>query len=171
MLEALIALLSTFGGLVASGLVLTRTFNERRPHLVAWSVTSVGLTVSFAAMGAGGLMGYSAPLFRLAEIGAALLAPTWLAVGVTVLIARLVQVRFAAWLIAISFTVVATVILTLDPTSGAFTKSFPKPSDHYSFLPPILINGAHVVMVIALVVCAVLTAIRANKQDREAQER
>src|SRR4051794_36834271 len=90
----LIALAATLGGLVSTGLLAMRTYNERRPHLVAWSVTALALSIALAAMAAGFVAGFGATLFRAVEIGGALLAPVWLAVGVIVLIAQFVQVRF-----------------------------------------------------------------------------
>ena len=53
----LIALAATLGGLVSAGLLVMRTYNERRPHLVAWSVTVVGLTIALAAMAIGFVAG------------------------------------------------------------------------------------------------------------------
>lgn len=171
MVEALIALVATLAGFAASGLMATRVLNQRRPHLIAWSVTVLSLTVSFVAMTAGGLAGYSALLFRIAELGAALLAPVSLAVGVILLISRLVQVRFAALLVSISFTVVGTIVLLLDPIQNAFDKSFAEPGAHYQFLVALLIiEIAQVLVVIALVVCAAITALRAKDQDRAALE-
>jgi quinol monooxygenase YgiN len=81
-----------------------------------------------------------------------------------------VQVRFAAWLFAISYTVVAMVILVLDPLKGSLSKSLPKPSSTYDALPLLLIDGAHVVAVISLVACTGLTAWLASKRDQEAAE-
>jgi quinol monooxygenase YgiN len=166
----LIALAATLGGLVSTGLLVMRTYNERRPHLVAWSVTVVGLTIALAAMAIGFVAGYSTPLFRAVEIGGALIAPVWLAVGVIVLISHFVQVRFAAWLGAISYSIVAVVVLLLDPVIGSFDKSLPKPASHYNVLPASLLNVAHVVVVIALVVCAAVCALQARDRAREAYE-
>jgi len=170
MVEALLALVATLGALVATGLLISRAYKDRLLYLIAWSVTLVGVSVALIAMTLGFLLGFNEPLFRVMELGGALLAPIWLALGMVELIARVVQVRFAAWLFAISYTVVATVILLLDPLRGSFSKKLPKPNDIYDALPPLLINGAHVVAVIALVVCAAVTAVLASRQDREAYE-
>ncbi|MBO2451486.1 hypothetical protein J4573_30650 [Actinomadura barringtoniae] len=170
MVEALLALVATLGALVATGLLISRAYKDRLLYLIAWSITLVGVSVALIAMTLGFLLGFNEPLFRVMELGGALLAPIWLALGMVELIARVVQVRFAAWLFAISYTVVATVILLLDPLRGSFSKKLPKPNDIYDALPPLLINGAHVVAVIALVVCAAVTAVLASRQDREAYE-
>ncbi|MFP3964279.1 hypothetical protein SMC26_18310, partial [Actinomadura fulvescens] len=170
MVEAILALPATLGALLATGLLISRASKDRLLYLIAWSLTSVGIAVALASMALGFLLGFNDALFRVMELGGALIAPVWLALGMVELIARIVQVRFAAWLFAVSYTVVATVILLLDPLHGSFSKKLPKPDQIYDALPPLLINGAHLVAVIALVACAIVTALLASKQDREAYE-
>ncbi|WP_433329654.1 putative quinol monooxygenase [Spirillospora sp. CA-294931] len=170
MVSALLALVATLGAFVATGLLVSRAYKDRLLYLIAWSLTLVGISLALLAMVIGFLTGFNGPTFRVIQWGAALIAPVWLALGMIELIARFVQVRFAAWLFAVSYTVVATVILTLDPLTGSFSKSLPKPSKVYDALPRLLIDGAHVVAVIALVGCAAVTAWLASKQDREAYE-
>ncbi|MFC4912131.1 putative quinol monooxygenase [Actinomadura gamaensis] len=171
MVNALLALLATLGALTAAGLLVKRASTDRMLYLIAWSVTQVGLCLALLAMTAGFLMKFNAPVFRVVELGAALLAPVWLALGMVELIARLVQVRFVAWLFAVSYTLVATVILLVDPLKvSTLTKSLPKPSQTYDALPLLLIDGAHVVSVLALVGCAGFTAWLASRRDVEAQE-
>ncbi|GAA4149224.1 putative quinol monooxygenase [Actinomadura keratinilytica] len=155
---------------MATGLLISRASKDRSLYLIAWSVTMVGLSLALAAMAIGFLVGWAGPLFRVSELGAALLAPVWLALGMIELIARVVQVRFAAWLFAVSYSVVATVILLVDPLRGSFSKALPKPRDTYDAIPLLLVDGAHVVAVVALVACAAFTAVLASKQDREAGE-
>ncbi|GLW65826.1 hypothetical protein Arub01_40700 [Actinomadura rubrobrunea] len=155
---------------MATGLLITRASKDRSLYLIAWSVTMVGLSLALASMSIGFLLGWAGPLFRVSELGAALLAPLWLALGMIELIARYVQVRFGAWLFVVSYSVVATVILLVDPLRGSFSKALPKPGDTYDAIPLLLVDGAHLVAVIALVACAAVTAVLAGKQDREAGE-
>ncbi|MFI6513952.1 putative quinol monooxygenase [Spirillospora sp. NPDC050679] len=170
MVEALIALLATLGALVPTGLLISRAYKDRLLYLIAWSVTLVGITLALLMMALGFLLGFNDLLFKVAETGAALIAPLWLALGMVELIARYVQVRFAAWLFTLSYTVVAIVILLADPLTKTLDKSLPKPGEAYDALPLLLIDGGHVVAVISLVACAVVTALLAGKQDREAAE-
>ncbi|WP_272499434.1 putative quinol monooxygenase [Actinomadura litoris] len=170
MVDALLALLAALGALLATGLLISRAYKDRLLYLISWSVTQVGLTLALLSMGVGFLAGFNGPLFRVAELGAAMIGPVWLALGIIELIARYVQVRFAAWLFAVSYTLVALVILMVDPLKGSLSKSLPKPGDTYDALPLLLIDGAHVVAVIALVGCTGVTAWLASKQDREAGE-
>ncbi|TDC82616.1 antibiotic biosynthesis monooxygenase [Actinomadura sp. 7K507] len=170
MVSALLALLATLGALTVTGLLIQRANKDRLLYLIAWSFTQVGLSLALLSMGVGFLAGFNGALFRLMELGAALLAPIWLALGMIELIARYVQVRFGAWLFAISYTVVAIVILLLDPLKGDLSKDLPKPGDTYDALPLLLIDGAHVVAVLALAACTGVTAWLASKQDQEAAE-
>ncbi|MFB4313741.1 putative quinol monooxygenase [Actinomadura sp. 21ATH] len=155
---------------MATGLLVMRANKDRLLYLIAWSTTQVGLSLALISMLLGFLLGFGGPMFRVVQLGAALLAPVWLALGVIELIARYVQVRFAAWLFAISYTVVAVVIILVDPVKGSFTKKLPNPRQTYDALPLLLIDGAHVVAVIALVACLAVTAVLASRQDREAAE-
>lgn len=170
MVDGALALLATLGALAATGLLVTRAYKDRLLYLIAWSLTLVGLSIALAAMTVGFFAGFNGPMFRVLELGAALVGPVWLALGMIELIARYVQVRFAAWLFAVSYTVVAMVILMVDPLTGSFAKKLPKPGDTYDALPRLLIDGGHVVAVIALVGCTGVTAWLASKQDREAGE-
>ncbi|MBE1531698.1 antibiotic biosynthesis monooxygenase [Actinomadura algeriensis] len=170
MVSALFALLAAGGALYATWLLVSRAYKDRLLYLIAWSFTQVGLSLALLAMTVGFLAGFNGLFFRVAEIGAALLAPLWLMLGMIELIARFVQVRFGAWLFTISYTVVAVVILLLDPLKGDLGKSLPKPGDTYDALPLLLIDGAHLVSTVSLVGCTAFTAWMASKRDREAGE-
>ncbi|RAY15303.1 hypothetical protein DPM19_11390 [Actinomadura craniellae] len=170
MVVGILALAATLAALVALGTLLMRANSERRPFLAGWSLTLLGISIALGAMGLGFIAGFGGGTFRAIELGGALLAPIWLALGMVELMARLVQVRFAAWLFAVSYTVVAAVIVLLDPLKGDFDKSLPKPGEHYGGLPLLLIDVAHVIAVLALVACAGVIAVRAGKEDREAYD-
>ncbi|MFI0405478.1 putative quinol monooxygenase [Actinomadura sp. 3N508] len=170
MVDALLALVATLGALAATGLLISRANKDRLLYLIAWSFTQVGLSLALLCASVGFLAGFNGVLFRVMELGAALIGPVWLALGMIELIARYVQVRFAGWLFAVSYTVVATVILVLDPLKGSLTKSLPKPGKTYDALPLLLIDGAHVVAVLALAACTGVTAWLASKRDQEAAE-
>ncbi|HEX2313837.1 MAG TPA: antibiotic biosynthesis monooxygenase [Thermomonospora sp.] len=170
MVQGIPALLATLGALAATGLLILRAKNERLPYLIAWCLTLTGISFALVGMTLGFLLGFGGLLFRVMEVGGALLGPVWLALGMSVLITRLPQLRFAAWLFGISYSVVAVVILLLDPLKGSFTHNLPDPGRHYDSLPLLLIDVAHAVAVIVLVACTVRLALRAGKQDREAYQ-
>jgi len=168
MLQGIPALLATLGALAATGLLIQSARRERLPYLIAWCLALGGVSVALIGMTLGFLLGFRGLLFRLMEVGGALLAPVWLALGMAVLITRVMQLRFASWLLGISYTVVAVVILLLDPLKGSFTRSLPNPGRHYDTLPLVLIDLAHGVAVLSLVACLAMLALRAAKQDGEA---
>jgi hypothetical protein len=169
MVNVLLALMATVAALIGNGLLVTRTYNQRLPYLVAWSLTLFGLCVALGAMTIGFAAGFGPMLLRAMELGGALIAPVWLVLGVVELIAYHVQVRFAAWLFTVSYSIVASVIVLFDPIDGKFGKDLPKPDEFYAWLPLTLISVAHVVVVIALVACAAVTALRATRKgDPEA---
>ncbi|HEU5155461.1 MAG TPA: antibiotic biosynthesis monooxygenase [Streptosporangiaceae bacterium] len=162
MVQVGVALIATLVSLVGTGAMLSRAFDRRRPHLFAWALTQFGLCAGLGATAVGLLVGFGEPLFRTAEIGGALIAPLWLAMGVVELVTRPFPVKFAARLVIVSYTIVAVVILALDPLRGDFTSTLPKPDDHYEWLPLAVIAGAHLIAVTTLVICAAVTAARAR---------
>lgn len=168
MVQGIPALLATLAALAGTGLLIARAKSARLSYLVAWCVTLAGISIALGAMAAGFIAGFGSLLFRAMEAGGALIAPVWLALGMIVLISRPVQVRFAAWLLAISYSVVAVVILLLDPVKGSFGDALPDPRATYDALPLLLIDLAHMIAVVALAVCTAVTAVRAGKRDREA---
>jgi quinol monooxygenase YgiN len=169
MFNALIAIVATVGALAAAGTLVSRTHRQRSPYLMAWSLAMSAIVIALCAMTIGFLIGFGSLLFRATELGGALIAPVWLVVGVVELIAYYVQVRFAVRLFAASYTIVAVVIALLDPLQGRFgAKDLPKPDDHYTWLPLTLISVAHVLVVLGLVACAAVTALRIRGEDPDA---
>ncbi|MCO6004370.1 antibiotic biosynthesis monooxygenase [Actinoallomurus purpureus] len=170
MVNVAVALLATLAAFGSAGLLGMRAFPERRIYLFAWTGTLAALGLALGTMTAGFAGGFSPALLRLLALFGALLAPFSLALGVVELVARTVQARFAARLIAGSYVVVAVVIILLDPIIGTFGKSLPKVAGHYSSLPKLIVDGGHVFAVVSLVSCVAVTATRGNKRDREATE-
>ncbi len=164
---ALLATLAAFGG---AGLLVSRTLPDRHTYLIAWCATLFALGITLGAMMIGFAAGFGPALLRVMELFGSLIAPLTLALGVVELVARTVQARFAARLIAASYVIVAVVIILLDPIIGTFGKSLPKVSGHYSSLPSMVLAGAHVFAVVSLVSCVAVTAVRGNRRDREAAE-
>jgi quinol monooxygenase YgiN len=170
MFNVALALLATLAALGGAGLLIQRTLPERRIHLFAWCGTLLALGIALAAMTIGYAAGFGPALLRCVELFGSLLAPLTLALGVVEFIARTVQARFAARLIAASYVIVAVVIILLDPIIGTFGKSLPKVSGHYSSLPGLVLDGAHLFAVVSLVSCVAVTAVRGNRRDRQAAE-
>jgi len=170
MVNVALALLATFAALGGAGLLLSRTLPDRRMYLLAWCGTLLALGITLASMTIGFATGFGPALLRAMELFGSLIAPLTLALGVVELIARTVQARFAARLIAASYVIVAVVIILLDPIVGTFGKSLPKVNGHYSSLPGLVLDGSHIFAVVSLVSCVAVTAVRSNRRDREAAE-
>lgn len=168
MVNVALALLATLAALGGAGLLVQRTLPDRRSYLLAWCSTMFALGFALGAMTIGFAAGFSPALLRAMVLFGSLIAPLTLAVGVVELVARTVQARFAARLIAASYSIVAVVIVLLDPIIGSFDKSLPKVGGHYSSLPGTVLTGAHAFAVVSLVACVTVTAVRNNRQDRAA---
>src|ERR1700753_1598004 len=87
------------GAVVAAigvGMLLARCMRAPRGDLIAWLIALLGLLVSLGAQALGYLMGFSNVSFRAMEIGAQLIAPLALVMGLSELVARSVQGRFAS---------------------------------------------------------------------------
>jgi quinol monooxygenase YgiN len=166
MVQVGVALIATLVALVGTGVLLSRATALRRPHLFAWALTQFGLCAALGATAVGLLAGFGQPLFRTMEIGGALIAPLWVAMGVVELATRPFPAKFAARLIVVSYTIVAVVILALDPLRGDFSTTLPKLDDHYEWLPQAMIAGAHLIAVATLVICAAVTALQARDMKR-----
>jgi quinol monooxygenase YgiN len=170
MVQVVVTFAAILVALTGTGVLLARAFAEQRPHLFAWLVTLLGLCIALGAATVAMMTEFSGPLFRGLELGGALIAPLWLAIGVVELVTRYVQIRFAAWLIVVSYSIVSVVIVVLDPlnSNGRFSTVLPNPDEHYAALPLAVIAGSHLIAVATLVVCATVTALRARVMDREA---
>lgn len=169
MFAVVIALPATIATFVGAGMLAASTHKHRQLFLAAWTVTLFGLSTVLGGMTIGFAVGFSEALFRGLQVGGGLTAPLWLALGVVTLIARQVQVRFGAWLLVASYSIVAVVILFFDPVVGTFGTTLPGP-DHYDILPRILLGGAHLIAVAALVAATAITALRTRERDPEALE-
>ena len=124
-------IVSGVGAVVAAiGLVmlLVRTARAPRGDLIAWAVALLGLLVSLGAQAAGHLTGFGGPTFRAMEIGAQVIAPMALIMGLSEAVARSRPGRFAGRLLIPAFTIIPLVVFGTDPLSGAaFTKAWPCP--------------------------------------------
>ncbi|GAB2827862.1 hypothetical protein GCM10027176_35050 [Actinoallomurus bryophytorum] len=170
MVNVALALLAALAALGGAGLLLSRTLPDRRMYLLAWCGTLLALGITLVSMTIGFAAGFGPALLRSMELFGSLIAPLTLALGVVELIARTVQARFAARLIAVSYVIVAVVIILLDPIIGTFGKSLPKVTGHYSSLPGLVLDGAHIFAVVSLVSCVAVTAVRGNRRDRQASD-
>jgi quinol monooxygenase YgiN len=166
-------ILSGLGAIMAAigiGMLVSRCRRIPRGDLIAWSVALLGLLVSLVAQAFGHLIGFGEISFRAMEIGAQVIAPLALLVGLAELVARSVPGRFAGRLFIPALGFIALVILGTDPLSGtAFTKSWPAPAVYYQLIPNKLVEYG--LAPVSLIVAIILVAIAAVRARREAQWR
>ncbi|WP_283139189.1 putative quinol monooxygenase [Rhizohabitans arisaemae] len=165
-----VAVLAIAGALlaaVAAGPIIGRLRDERQGWLVAWVVCLAALLLASAAIALGHFTGFGPVTFRVFQIFGAIVAPIWLAVGLLEVLAERPPARFAARLIAVSYSFVAVVILTLDRVvdEGGFTTSTPPPGRHWDWIPGALLNVAHIASALTLLGCVVVAVLRWRQGD------
>jgi len=150
---------------VGTGLLAARCRRAPGVALVAWAVALFGLTVSLGAQAAGYHAGFGPVAFRAMEIGAQVLAPLALALGLAEVAGKSIVTRFAARLLLTALAIVALVIYVSDPLSAAaFTKAWPATGVYYQIVPNKLLDYvlAPAVMIVALIAIGT-TAARAGR--------
>src|SRR5580693_419953 len=125
-LHFLAAIVGALIGAAGTGLLVGRCLRAPNAALVAWTVALFGLTVALAALALGFEIGFGPIAFRTMEIGAQLLAPLALALGLAELVGKNIITRFAARLLLTAVAIVSLIIFASDPLSDAtFSKAFP----------------------------------------------
>jgi quinol monooxygenase YgiN len=163
-LAVFIAFVGALVAVVGTGMLFGRFIRSPRSDFAAWSSVMLALAVALGAQAMGFALGFSGATFRAAEIAGLLLAPLWTAWGLIELAGQSVPARFAARLVTAALTVMAGVILILDPLSaaGSFRKAWPGGS-HYMMLPRTALTLVHVIAVAAALVVMITTAVRTRR--------
>ena len=154
-----VALIGSVVAAVGTGVITVRCIRSPRADLICIAVALLGLTVALGAMTLGNLRGFGSGTFRAMELGAQVLAPLALCLGLAEMAGRRIGVRFAARLILSALAVIALVILSsdqLNPTA-AFSKAWPAAAVHYETIPNNLLKLglAPVTALIALIAIGV----------------
>src|SRR5215472_12492706 len=136
-----------------------------RPDQAAWACAAAGLTLALAAQALGYHRGFNAAAFRAIEVGARLAAPMALVWGLAELTAKSFGARFGARLGLAALTAIAGVVLASAPLSGvAFTVAWPTTSDHYQFIPNVVLVVLAAATVIPALIAPAVTAVRARSE-------
>lgn len=164
-MEVLVAVIAFAGALlaaIATGALVSRLRSEPKGWLIAWSITTASLSVSLGVIATGYLIGFGTGTFRIYQLTGSMLAPLWLAVGVIQLLARKSTAKFSSWLLGIALTVIATVILAVDPVlqEKDFSKVLPLGSHHWNLPPAFLLVAVHVIVVLVLLGGLLLAVLR-----------
>jgi quinol monooxygenase YgiN len=163
-ISLLVAGLGCLGALAATGLLAARCLRAPSVVLVAWTVAESGLAISLLAQASGHALGFGPVAFRAMEIGAGVIAPLALAVGLTEVVGKSLPVRFGARLILPAIAFVDLVILGSDPLSTAqFSKAWPDPSVYYQVIPDNLLQYTAPIAVVVALIAALWAAIRLQR--------
>ena len=139
---------------VGTGLLVARCLRAPGAALVAWTVALLGLTVSLGAQALGYHIGFGPVAFRVMEIGAQVVAPLALALGLAEVAAKSIITRFAARLLLTALGIVTLIIFVTDPLSAAsFGKGWPPTTVYYQIVPNKLLEYvlAPAVAIVALI--------------------
>ncbi len=163
-MEILVAVIAFAGALlaaIASVALVRRLREEPEGWLIAWTVAGPALCLSLAVIGVGHLVGFGVVTFKVLQITGSMLAPLWLAVGLIQLLAEKVPPKFLAWLFGIAYTIVALVIMVVDPLiSEEMGKSVPVAGAHWAAIPAYLLIGLHVIATLIMLGTIVVAALR-----------
>ncbi|GAA0961745.1 putative quinol monooxygenase [Actinocorallia libanotica] len=171
MVEGILALAATLAALAGAGTLVQRALKDKRIHLWVWAAATGTAGLALAALAVGQFAGFSSPVFRSMAITGALLAPACIAVGAIELCVKALQARFATRLIAVSYSLVAVVVLLFDPLSNdSLGDAAPHPGDVYGLLPGGLLTGAMVLVIVALLAAVATVVVRSQKRDKDAYE-
>ena len=160
-LHFLVAIVGALASAAATGVLVARCLRVPNGALVAWTVAIVALTISLGAQTLGYGIGFGPIAFRAMELGAQLLAPLALALGLAELAGKTIMARFAARLLLTAVAIVALVVLATDPLSAAtFTKAWPAAAVYYQIFPNKLLEYvlAPATVIVALIAIGVTAA-------------
>jgi quinol monooxygenase YgiN len=150
------------GALIAAagtGVLAARCLRAPNGALVAWTVAIFGLTVALGAQALGFQIGFGPIAFRAMEIGAQVVAPLALVLGLSELSGRSIISRFAARLLLTALGIVALVIFVSDPLSSAlFSKAWPAATVYYQIVPNKLLEYVLAPAVAIVAVAAMVSA-------------
>ena len=126
LLVAFVGCVAAVAGTVMLALRLCRT---PRIVLAAWALAALGLAVALGAQALGAHGTFGPGTFRAMGLGAQVLAPLALCLGLAEVVGRTLAARFAARLTLPAVALIAFVVLGTDPLSGVtFTSAWPPPS-------------------------------------------
>jgi len=159
--SVVVAFVCAVAAAAGTGVLVSRCIRVPRLDLIAWACVLAALAVTLVALALGAHSGFGSATFRVMQFGSQLIAPLWLAWGLTELAAKSVPVRFASKLVTMALTVVTGVVLVTDPLSATpFSSAWPVASKHYQIIPKSLLSLIAVVTLIVVVIALVTSVLR-----------
>jgi quinol monooxygenase YgiN len=135
-LHFLVAIVGALIAAAGTGVLGARCLRAPGTGLIIFTVALLALTVSLGAQALGYEIGFGPIAFRAMEIGAQVIAPLALGVGLAEVAGKTIVSRFAARLILTGLGIVALVIFATDPLSAAaFSKAWPATTVYYQIVP------------------------------------
>src|SRR5262249_30262859 len=152
---------------VGTGVLVARCVRSPRAPYPAWAAALFGLAVALGSQMIGDLAGYGDVMFRAMELGAQMVAPLALCMGLADVVGRSVPGRFAMRLAVSAFAVIALVILGTDPLSQnvAFSTAWPAPALYYQLAPKAVLEF---LAVFTVMTAAVAVIVRTARSPRDA---
>src|SRR5215472_9563767 len=95
-LHFLAGIVGALAAAAGSGVLIARCLRAPNAALVAWTIAIVGLTISLGAQALGYGTGFGSISFRGKELGAQVIAPLALGLGLAELVGKTITARFAA---------------------------------------------------------------------------
>jgi quinol monooxygenase YgiN len=160
-LHFLVAIVGALAAAAGTGMLIARCLRVPNAALVAWTVALLALTIALGAQALGYGIGYGEISFRAMELGAQLVAPLALALGLAELTGKSLTARFAARLLLSAVAIVTIVVLATDPLgAAAFTKVLPTATVYYQIFPNKLLEYvlAPATVIVALIALGVAAA-------------
>jgi quinol monooxygenase YgiN len=165
-LHFLAAIVGTLVATAGMGVLVVRCQRAPNAALVAWTVALFGLTVALAAQAVGFKIGFGPIAFRAMELGAQVVAPLALALGLAELAGKSIVTRFAARLILAALAIVCLVIFASDPLSAAtFSKAWPAAGVYYQIVPNKLLE--YVLAPATVIVALIAMGFAAGRPSRD----
>jgi quinol monooxygenase YgiN len=160
-LHFLVAIVGALAAAAGTGMLIARCLRVPNAALVAWTVAILALTIALGAQALGYGIGYGEISFRAMELGAQLIAPLALALGLAELAGKSLTARFAARLLLSAVAIVTLVVLGTDPLGAAtFNKTLPAANVYYQIFPNKLLEYvlAPATVIVALIAIGVTAA-------------
>lgn len=157
-LVAFIGSLVAFAGVTA---LLRGWFETRESYLLACAVALLSLSGGLGAATIGLTLEWHPILVRAYLMGVGLLAMLSLALGAVELVTRSGPAAFAVRLLVVSLSIVAGVILAVDPLRESADGGLPSAGGVYLQLPLTLLTAAHAAVVLVVAGCFLAVALRA----------
>jgi quinol monooxygenase YgiN len=165
-LHFLAAIVGTLVAAAGTGVLTLRCQRAPNAALVAWTVALFGLTVALAAQAVGFRIGFGPIAFRAMELGAQVVAPLALGLGLAELAGKSLVARFTARLILAALAIVCLVIFASDPLSAApFSKAWPPAGVYYQIVPNKLLE--YVLAPVTIIVALIAMGFAAARPGRD----